>query len=315
MNRKQIFLAAAGALVTANAGAVSVPNTFSAGENAVAAEVNQNFTALADAINAAGATSFGAEYFLQPSTSGDLTARNVIVLKEDRGGTTDGCSEEVYRVRVFFENTNGGSISNASGSVTPAKAWVFGFVCADRENPTQVTYQSEYAYALPSSGSFAEAQGVEINEDADADGSFENQNSYDYTLTNSTNPLATSQLTHSIELYRDGDSILTATSFSSLMSDYSGSVAVSAPLSQTFSDVAFQSISGFTGNGGQRIRVRARNIGLVQEFNDATLDDPVFNNQTRASAIYYRIEGQGTAGSLANTPFDGGASQGVWFSQ
>lgn len=313
--RIRIAIATIGILMTAQANAASVTHTFNSGDPALASEINQNFQDVINAINTAGSTSFGAEWFIAPSTNGGLTARNVIVLKEDRGGTNDGCTEDVYKVRVFFDNTENVSVDSPSGPQTPAKVWIFGFVCADRENPTQATYQSEYVYALPSSGSFENAQGVEINDDGEPDGVFENQNAFDYTLTNSTNALATAQLTHAIELYQNGETILTATSFSSLMSEFNGSVATDAPLSETFSNVAMQTFPGFTGNGGSRIRVRARDIGLIQEYNNATFDDPVFNNQIKAEAIYYRIEGVGTNGSLANTPFDGGVSSDIWFSQ
>lgn len=313
--RAKLHVAIIGLFLSAQAGAVSVPNTFSAGQPAKAAEVNANFTALENAINARGSTSFGSEYFISPSTNGQLTGRNVIVLKENRGGS-GGCQEDVYRVRVYFENTENISLDTPGGPVTPDRLWMFGFVCAPSGSAT-ASYILEYLYAIPSTGSFADALGIEINEDAEADGSFETQTNYNYFQTYNVNPLNSAELVHSTEMYRNGSGeTLVANNVSSVSAILGKSLTVGAPLGETFSNVMVQSLMNYTGGNGGRIRFRAPGIGVVQEINDASVDDPLFNSQVKADAIYYRIEGQGTAGDLSGTPFDsgsGGNAAGIWF--
>jgi len=328
MKFAKLFLAAAATLFSVHAGAASVTHTFNSGDPALASEVNQNFQDLVDAINAGGGgTTFGGEYFLQPSASGLKTERNVIVLRglSDDGGTPGDSSDDSFRyqVRVYFENTEGVSVDTDSGTVTPNEVWIFGLVFDQAGNPTSVGYAGEYVTALPDqstsndpSGAFDQALGSEINEDADSDGTFENENAFGYVQTRSSNPLANAQLVHSIEMYRDGNKILTANSFSSVLSQFSGSVEIGAPLNQTYNNVVLETKFGYTGNGGNRVRIRAQNVGLVQQYNDTTFDDPVFNNQQQMNAIYTRIDGA-VNGSLANTPFDPSsgdpAIQNRWF--
>lgn len=318
---------AAGALFSVQAGAASVTHTFSSGDPAVASEINQNFQDLVDAIDSGGGTTFGSSYFLQPSTSGLKTSRNVIVLREQSAGAgtpSDPSDDQfTYRVRVYFENTEGVSVDTDGGTETPNEIWIFGFVQDQAGNPTSLGYAGEYVYALPDqstsndpSGAFDQALGVEINEDADSDGVFENQNAFGYVLTRSSNGLNSAQLVHSVELYRNGNQNLTANSFTQIRSQFSGSLEIGAPLNQTYNNVVMDTLAGYTGNGGNRVRLRAENVGLVQEFNDTTFDDPLFNFQTQANAIYTRIDGTEN-GSLANTPFDPSsgdpAIQNRWF--
>ena len=304
--RAQLHVAIVGLFLSAQAGAVSVPNTFSAGQPANAADVNANFAALENAINAAGAAQFGSQYYIQPSSTGDLGSRNVIVLKENRGGTGT-CSEDVYRVRVNFTNTNNVSVGTAGGgTVTPDEIWLFGYLCA---SGTTVQYAAEYLYAIPSSGGFPQAQGAEINEDTDGNGTFDSNNSYGYRQTYKANPLSSALLVNSVEIYSNGSGeTLSAQSYSSLTSALSGSISVNG---DTFNDVIVQNYLSF-----DRTRFRAAGIGVVQEVSDTGnyLSDPVFGGQSISRAIYYRMEGGPSGGSLSGTPFAPGETySGIWF--
>lgn len=321
--RTTITMATIAVLMTFQVHAASVTHTFQNGDPAVASEINQNFQDVVDAINSGGgSTSFGAEWFLSSSSDGALTARNVIVLKGDRGGdnANGSCNEDVYRVHVSFDNTAGISVSNGSGSNVPAEVFIFGFVCADRGGAT-VTYQQEYRYGLPDSdtvgyfGAYEQGGGVEINEDFNADGLLDDQNnSYDAIFNLKRSSIGSSEYVHQVELYRNGSQTLVANNFSYVMSSFDSSLQIGAPLNQTFSNVAVRTFSDYS-SGKARLRFHAQNIGVVQQIDQASFDDPVYNNQVQYNAIYYRVEGQGTAGSLAGTPFDGGAAAGVWFQQ
>jgi hypothetical protein len=266
--------------------------------------------------------SFGPEWFLAPSVNGQLSQRNVIVLRGDRGGSANGCTEHVYNVLVHFANTEGLPVRNASGSVTPEEILLFGFLCADRENPSVITYQSEYVYGLPPRGStndpraaYSQAYGVEINEDFNGNGLLtDQQNAYDYKLTLARNPLAASELMQQIEMYRDGSQNLVVNDFSSVISHFDGSLTIGGALNETFDDVAISNFSGYSGGGAPSIRFQANGIGLVQVIKEAGNDDPVYNSQFRLDAIFYRVDGS-MNGSLADTPFLGGNAQDNWFVQ
>jgi hypothetical protein len=322
--RSRTLITTAAAIVAASpvAFAVNVPNDFSAGQQASASEVNANFDALEQAITpleGSNSTQFGSDYFISPSTSGQLTMRNVIVLREQIDTNDDGnVDEDVYRVRVYCENTKGVSIRTPSGSVTPDRLWIVGIAVAD-EGTTTATYAIDYKYAIPSSGSFAEADGIEINEDSNGDGSFETQKEFGYYLTRNSNPLSNTELVDSTEVYLDDSkNPLVVNSVTSTNSSLGRDLKVNAPLSQTFSDVMVRTLPTYSGLGydGARVRFHAKGIGTVMEIDGAEIGDPLYSQQEKAKAIYYRIEGQGSKGSLSNTPFaSGGSLDGEWFSQ
>lgn len=262
---------------------------------------------------------FGPEYYLQPSSSGLKSARNVIVMKEDQGGT-GGCQEDVYVARVYLTNTDLLPVKAFPPTVVvPDEIYIFGFVCAQRGTAT-VIYQSEYVYALPADpdspnpqGAWESIQGTELNEDFDIDGALDdNNNSWDYAMTYTSNPLASSHMSHQVEIYREGNKILIANNFSAITSRLPFPLEIGPPLNKTFENVIVATHGSYGQGPGGHIRFQAQGVGPVQIITNHTFDDPVYNNQTISEAIYYRIDGV-AAGSLAGTPFDGGASDGLWF--
>lgn len=293
------------------ASAVDLPHTFVAGERASASDVNENFQALASAANEVTATSFGAEYILDASTSGALGSRNVIVLKQDKGGS-GVCNEEVYRFRLFYDNTENETVNTPSGAVAPERIWIGGQVCASRNNPTVADQYRESRYALPSTNNdpnrgFSQALGLEQNVDFDGDGFFDSSEVLGYRETRASNPLAQSELIHSVLIYSNSnDEIVRTVNWSSITSVYEGPLTIGAPLTQTFNDVMMQTF--FTNS---LTRLRARNVGMVLESRPS--DNSVGQGEP-AKAIYYRMNGQ-PVGSLANTPFSGGVVAGRWFTE
>jgi len=325
--RSRTLITTAAAIVAASpaAFAVNVPNDFSAGQQASASEVNANFDALEQAITpleGSSSTQFGSDYFISPSTNGKRTMRNVIVLRQKEDVDGDGNADvDIYRVRVYCENTEGVSIRTPSGStVTPDRLWIFGYAEADA-GTTDATSATEYKYGIPSSGSFGDADGIEINEDDDGDGQFserpELQTAYGYYQTRNSNPLSNTELVDSTEVYLDeSDNPVVVNSFTSTNSSLGRDLKVkNALLSQTFSDVMVRTLPSYS-DFGARLRFQAKGIGTVMEINGADNSDPLDSEQTKAKAIYYRIEGEGSNGGLSNTPFaSGGELAGQWFSQ
>lgn len=303
-------LIAATLIIATPTSAVDLPHSFAAGEAASAAEVNANFAALAQAANSTSGTSFGAEYFLDASASGALGARNVIVLKQDKGGS-GVCNEEVYRYRLFFDNTENETVQTPSGAVTPERIWIEGQVCAARDNPTVADQYGEEKYALPSTTNdpnrgFSQAQGLESNYDFDGDGTFDSSDVTGYKETRTRNFLAQSELVHSVIFYSNANNDLeNIYNFSSLISAYEGPLTIGAPLNHIFNDVMMQTFI----SQGSGTRLRAKDVGMVLESRPS---DNSFGQGEPAKAIYYRIGGQ-PVGSLANTPFAGGSVSGLWF--
>ncbi len=187
--------------------AVDVQHTFSAGSPARASEVNENFQALSDAIDSAGSASFS-DYFISSSADGTLNNRNVIV-------TTSGSG--CYTARIWFTNTTGVQVNNATTTVTPDEVFVLQFICGDTSN---VSYELEYIYALPATGvapwfGFEQAEGVEINEDANGDGAYDTNFASDYRFSVVQNPLGTMNLMQGNEYFIDSSGeLVAATDFS-----------------------------------------------------------------------------------------------------
>lgn len=306
-----------------------VPHSFQAGDPARAADVNENFAVLQSAINQNAQTigtqgdrpqtSFGPEWYLQPSASGELASRNVIVYKGYRPAT-NGCastpSGESFVVRTYFTNTAGRQLNNASGlPVTPDEIWIYGEVGT---SSSTVNSHIEWVYGLPVDsastnprGAWESAVGVEINIDGDIDGVFEASSAYDYTLTYASSPLSSSQMTHEVELFRDGNEILSANDWSTVSSLLPDPVRIGDPLNVTFTEAMVASLNG-PGSGG-RLQFHAKGIGMVEEIWNDFYDDPEVNCEARYSAIYIRVDGI-EYGTLTGTPFaPGGASAGLWF--
>jgi len=243
--------------------------------------------------------------------------RNVIVLRAQNDTNDDGnVDQDAYWVRVYCENTESVSIRTPSGSVTPDRLWIFGYAEADAGTKT-ADFAIDYKYAIPSSGSFAEADGIEINEDSNGDGSFETQKEFGYYLTRNSNPLSNTELVDSTEVYLDGSkNPRVVNSVTSTNSSLGRDLKVSTPLSQTFSDVMIRTLPTYSRYDGAQVRFHAKGIGTVMKINGADNSSPLYSQQEKSKAIYYRIEDQGSKGSLSNTPFaSGGSLDGEWFSQ
>lgn len=294
-----------GLLMSTPVGAASVPNTFSSGDPAVAADVNANFSALISDIEAvesslqnATSTAFS-NYAMGPSTGGALGERNVIV--------SAVAGNNCYTARGWFANPGDVTVDTASsGTVTPDQVFVFQYVCGDT---SEVTYEQESLFAVPASGGFDQAQGAEINEDADGDGTFETQQAWDYRSTFVSNALANSQLVSSNELYFNASGeIQAAGNWARVLTELGQPLTVNGT---TYNNVVVENFLGF-----ERMRFKAEGIGTVLTINGGGNSDPVFNDsQSRRGAIFYRVNGQ-TGGNLSGTPF---ATSGLlinqWFQQ
>jgi hypothetical protein len=103
MRKSLCAVFSAAAMISSPIGSARDTVIFSSGQTASAADINANFQALADEINAERAAEYEPEWYLQPAADGQKAARNAIVLKGDVGGNAavDGaCSEELYLVRA-----------------------------------------------------------------------------------------------------------------------------------------------------------------------------------------------------------------------
>ena len=277
---------------------VTVPHTFVAGEDAVASEVNENFSVLADEINALGESGTGAsfgDYFMPPSSNGTLGDRNVVAWEENH--------RDCYVGRGFFENTESMGVGSFAD---PATILVWQMLCTEQGDPTTVTYELEYIYGSPSGGFGAEGAVVEIREDNNGDGTFETEQENDYRWIVREESLASAVVQNITELHMDGPEVLFANNFSATVSDLDQTITVNG---ETFDDVVvahFDSID--------RVRFHARDIGPVLEVNRCMNCDPVFSgDQSQRGVVFYRTEAAGQAGSLNDTPFPHATN--VWFAE
>lgn len=297
--------AAAGMLLTLPSAfaEVAVPHTFVAGEEAVASEVNENFSVLADEINSLGevtvGTSFG-DYFISPSSNGNLGNRNVVAWEENH--------RDCYVGRGFFENTE----SIAVGSFTdPVTIFVWQQLCTDGD-PANVIYEREYVYGYPADGSGADGSVIVISEDgtspadADADGILEIVAEVDFRAIRRGNSLPSVEVRNITHLHMDGDEILFANNWGTTMSHIDQTITVNG---LTFDDVVVSSFDNI-----DRIRFHTRDIGPILEVNACMNCDPAFpGNQRQRGVVFYRTEAAGQAGSLNDTPFPHATN--VWFAE
>lgn len=314
--RAGVPIAVAAVVFSANAGAASVPNTFSSGDPAVASEVNANFDALISEIEAiqssvddSTSTTFD-NYSMTPSGTGSLGTRNAIVWKQEAGtpapvvGTAEG---NCYIARGWFTNETDITVEGASGPVTPDEVWIWHMACTNQAGD-QLTFEMEYRYAVPSSGGFSSANAVEINVDEDGDGTYEAETGFDYAYSSTRTPLSNSELLSANDLYLDGSGeIVTATNFSMIRRSLDRSITVNG---MTFDNVMVSSFVGI-----ERVRFHAEGIGPVLELNGGANSDPVYNSeQDRRGVIFYRMDGQ-EQGDLSGTPFAAGMTKNTWFQQ
>lgn len=266
-------------------------NSINTNSNAIDT-INADIENLNAIVGVASPTSF-VDYYMGPSSSGAVSERNVVVWDDG-----NGC----YTARLWFTNTTGEEIDNATTTVTPDEVFIFQTVCGDA---SQVTSEEEYLYALPSSGSapwygFDQAEGFEANLDSDGDGSFDIQIGENYRFTHVRNPLGNMELVHSNEFRRDAAGEITFTSnFSSIITNLGESLTVNG---MTFNDVAVVNYNDLSS----RVDFNAKGIGpvLVKQVLNGTL--------SLRKMIYYRLDGD-EQGSVAGTPFVSGDLINLWF--
>lgn len=278
-------------LVAAPALAVNLPHTFQSGEPARASEVNDNFQALENAVNhlansghSSGNTSFGDAYDMQPSTSANTPNVKVLAAQTSNGGT-------IYRFRVYFKNTNHIQLNSGSGTTTPQTIHISGIY---KTGPNgKIGYRWHWTYA-PTAGA------AEVAIDSDGDGTFEFQKGYGYSRIYRMNPLANSELVDETEIYSGTSGVVSAQSYSFIVSPLGRPLTVNG---KTYNNVIVRNYISVN-----RTRFRAKGIGLVlQVDNGSSLAGPYFDGGTAIyRLIYYRIQGQGTWGSLKGTPFKPG---------
>ncbi|MDZ7788845.1 MAG: hypothetical protein U5K73_12140 [Halofilum sp. (in: g-proteobacteria)] len=232
-----------------------------------------------------------------PSASGALGDRNVVVLAQEGGNC--------YAARVSFTNPGDVTVETASGTVTPDQVFIFQYVCGDA---TEATYEEEYVYAVPSSGGFDQSQGVEINQDTNDDGTFDNSQAWNYRSTFSSNPLKNSQLVSGNELYFNGSGeIRAAGNWTRILTELGEPLTVNG---ETYNNVVVENFLGF-----ERMRFKAEGIGTILTITGGGNSDPVYDDQQgRRGAVFYRVDGQ-IGGDLSGTPFVSGDLINQWFQQ
>lgn len=279
---------------------VSVPNTFTAGTAAHASEVNANFQALVDAINSTNVnantpvTDDGSLWGEQFSTDNSLTGRNVIV----RVGNDLANNVTQYSVSVSYRN--GSVLVNGS--------------------PTSFSYVRMFLYVTVTGGTTVVSA---------------------YNIIQGTNTLTDySNSTWNTEIDTYGSDLTTPTVSTSTRSDnylcYSAAIShlmrhcrhkVTDPGQPSYigddSRIISEISSAFTvgslsfPNGGlagaymspakgQEYFLIGRNIGKVIENHLYGLTSGNAPNYVSLFAVYARVQGQTTQGSLSGTIFASG---------
>lgn len=297
---KLIFTATAVCVVgmpPAFAQEATVPNEFSAGEEAVAAQVNENFQSLADAINSTTGVSqeplVTGEYSIPRGTGGAKFG----VLLADEGGNC-------WTARVFYENTGSETIDTpGGGTVTPDNIWKSANGC---EGASELAW--EYKYGIPddtvgTDAYFQQTDGVEINT------SYEGftGGAFGYSQVTEVARVGDIDIVRRVELFRDdaGETVWMS-NFSATRTLLDDPVTVGG---ETFDDVAL--VSSY---GGSRTRIQARGVGVVKEVTEPNgITDPVFSTDSSVREIVFARNADGEIGDLSGTPFaDGGAFGGIF---
>lgn len=292
---------------------VSVPNTFTDGEPAVANAVNQNFEALADAINnlesSTGGDSsvpaVGASFQLPRGTGG---AKYGVLLAEETG---DGSAPVCWQARVFYENTQGDTITTADGaSVTPANIFRTAKGCEGQPN-----LEWDYTYGVPASqvGSvnpLAVTDGVEI------DNSFNNEGgSYNFRTEQTIVTARGVDTVYEVEIYEDGAGDLEWITDRTHIRKPIGSLTLGTPDggSQTFDNVATQAVYG-----AKRLTILAEGFGIVATIDTGAVNfptDPQFPGQgiSTIRSFAFARNADGEFGQLPAPFASGGAFSELFF--
>ena len=281
MSSKHSFFIVAACLfffpVTLNA-QVTVPNTFSSGAPAVADEVNQNFQTLADAINnldssTGGGSSepaVGASFNIPRGTGG--AKYGVLLAEENSNGGPPVC----WQARVFYENTQGDTITTTSGtSVTPDNIYRTAKGCEG-----QAVLEWDYTYGIPNSqvGSvnlFAVTDGAEI----DTRFAGFSGGSFDYRIEQSIVTSRGVDTVYEVEIYENAAGELEWITDRTHIRKPIGPMTLGTPDggSQAFNNVATQSVYG-----SKRLAILAEGFGIVGTIDTGAVNfptDPQFPGQ------------------------------------
>ena len=293
---------------------VTLPNTFTTGAPAVAGEVNQNFQTLADAINnlesstggGSSVPAVGASFNIPRGTGG---AKFGVLLAEQG---SDFNAPTCWQARVFYENTQGDTITTASGtSVTPDNIYRTAKGCEG-----QASLDWDYTYGIPNSqvgavNLFAVTDGVEIDTRfaGFSGGSFDVRTEQSIVTSRGVDTV------YEVEIYTgaNGDSewIADRTHIRKPI----GPLTVGLPTggSQTFDNVATQSVYG-----SKRLAILAEGFGIVSTIDSGAVNfptDPVFIGQgtTNIRSFAFARNADGEFGQLPAPFANGGAFSELFF--
>ena len=293
---------------------VTLPNTFNTGDPAVAGEVNQNFQTLADAINTLDSSTggdssepaVGASFNIPRGTGG---AKYGVLLAEE---TSDGSAPVCWQARVFYENTQGETITTASGTpVTPDNIFRTAKGCVG-----QPSLDWDYTFGIPDSqvgavNLFAVTDGVEI------DTRFEgfSGGSFDFRTEQSIVTSRGVDTVYEVEIYEDNAGEVEWITDRTHIRKPIGPLTIGGPNggSQSFDNVATQSVYG-----GKRLAILAEGFGIVATIDTGAVNfptDPVFfgRGTTTIRGFAFARNADGEIGQLPALFASGGAFSELFF--
>jgi len=273
---------------------VSVPNSFTAGTPAKAAEINANFQALVDAGNVSP-RSLVSGYATPEGATDAIADRNVTVMKSSDG------TNNYYQIWIWHA---GGSLSQINVGGTPTTFTHIIQICFLTETTTGV-FGSTSCFRFGSDDPYTQLSRLNYLEsftyNATAVETSTGANSTTSTFMKPTLPafnggvpridystdIATGNVTSVFGRSRFYGKVVGSIKFNGL----------------TFNDVMF-----YEEPGRDRVRFWAAGIGLIAEQRDSSNAGGRFY-----ALIFNRVNGV-TGGLLVGTPFaTGGAFEGVWF--
>lgn len=299
--------------VTLNA-EVTLPNTFTSGEPAVANEVNQNFQTLADAIDnldsstggASSTPAVGASFNIPRGTGG---AKFGVLLAEE---TSDGSAPFCWQARVFYENTQGETITAASGtSVTPDNIYRTAKGCEG-----EAVLDWDYIYGIPNS-QIGSVNLFGVTDGAQIDTRFIgfSGGSFDYRIEQSIVTSRGVDTVYEVEIYENAAGELEWITDRTHIRKPIGPMTLGTPDggSQAFNNVATQSVYG-----SKRLAILAEGFGIVGTIDTGAVNfptDPQFPGQgiTTIRSFAFARNADGDIGQLPAPFANGGAFSELFF--
>lgn len=316
MSKKYCISITAACLLTlpvALSAEVTLPNTFTNGEAAVAGEVNQNFQTLTDAINNLESSTGGdsnepavGASFQTPRGMGGAKY-GVLLAEESKDGSAPAC----WQARVFYENTQGDTITTADGtSISPENIFRTAKGCAG-----ETTLEWSYTYGVPnsqlgSSNLLGVTDGVELENRFNNDGG-----SFNYRAEQTIVTSRGVDTVYSVEIYEDDAGNLEWIADRTHIRTPIGSLTLGTPDggSQTFDNVATQTLYG-----SKRLRIIAEGFGAVATIDTGAVNfptDPQFPGQgiTTIRSFVFARNADGDFGQLPAPFASGGAFSELFF--